>query len=150
MNDAGVPTMEELSLMPVTGQWLPIEDSFEQKLVDRMVRDGRTFVKALRYNLPAGQPLASAILTDAEESPTAICIARSGADEHQMSAALEDFETVNGSPAWLWRVVQGTMPPLPRQSRPPPVAGRVSAVHGLNVSPGKLKNDDQHQPKNGH
>jgi hypothetical protein len=116
LNDAGVPTMEELSLMPVTGQWLPIEDSFEQQLVERMVRDGRAFVKALRYNLPVGQFLASAILTDTEESPVALCIAPRGADEHQMAVALNDLETVNGSPTWVWWAAQGTIPPLPRQS----------------------------------
>ena len=33
LNNAGVPTIEELSLMPVTGQWLPIENSFERQLV---------------------------------------------------------------------------------------------------------------------
>ena len=142
LNEAGVPTIEELSLMPVTGQWLPIEDSFEQQLVERMVRDCRTFVKALRYNLPVGQLLASAILTDTAESPVAICIARGGANDEQVADVLKDLGTVNGSPAWVWWVAQGTIPPLPRQSRPLPVVGRVSAVHGRNASPGMLETND--------
>ena len=149
-NDAGIPTMEELSLMPVTGQWLPIEDSFEQQLVERMVRDGRTFVKALRYNLPVRQFLASAILTDAAESPVTLCIARGGADDEQMADVLKDFGTVNGSPTWVWWVARETMPPLPRQSLPLPVAGRVSAVHGRNAPPGMLETSDQQRPTNGH
>ena len=126
LNDAGVPTIEELSLMPVTGQWLPIEDSFEQQLIERLVRDGRTFVKGLRYNLPVAQLLASAILTDAGESPIALCIGPRGADDEQMAAAMADLASVNGSPAWVWRVAQGAMPPLPRQSRSIAVAERVS------------------------
>ena len=112
-----MPTIEELSLMPVTGQWLPIEDSFEQQLVERLVRDGRTFVKGLRYNLPVGQLLASVILTDAGESPVALCIAPRGADDEEMAVEMKDFAPVNGSPAWVWRVGQEAMPTLPRQSR---------------------------------
>ena len=117
LNDAGVPTIEELSLMPVTGQWLPVEDSFEQQLVERLVQDGRTFVKGLRYNLPVGQLLASVILTDAGESPIALCIAPRDADDEQMAAAVNDFASVNGSPAWVWRIDHGPMPTLPNQSR---------------------------------
>ena len=126
LNHAGVPTIEELSLMPLTGQWLPIEDSFEQQLIGRLVRDGRTFVKGLRYNLPVAQLLASVILTDAGESPIALCIGPRGGDDEQMAAAMTDLASVNGSPAWVWRVAQGAMPPLPRQSRSMAVAERVS------------------------
>ena len=101
----------------MTGQWLPIEDSFEQQLIGRLVRDGRTFVKGLRYNLPVAQLLASVILTDAGESPIALCIGPRGGDDEQMAAAMTDLASVNGSPAWVWRVGQGAMPTLPRQSR---------------------------------
>jgi len=121
-----VPAIEELSLMPVTGQWLPIEDSFEQQLVERLVRDRRAFVKGLRYNLPPGQMLASVILTDAGESPVALCIAPRGGDDEQMTAALNGFGPVNAVPAWVWRIDQGAMPPPPRQSRSMAVAERVS------------------------
>ena len=117
LNDAGVPTIEELSLMPVTGQWLPIEDSFEQQLVERLVRDGRAFVKGLRYNLPVGQLLASVILTDAGESPVALCIASRDADDEEMAVAMKDFAPVIGSPVWVWRMNQGAMPTLPGRSR---------------------------------
>jgi len=126
LNDAGVPTVEELSLMPVTGQWLPVEDAFEQQLVERLVQDGRTFVKGLRYNLPAGQMLASVILTDAGESPVALCIAPRGGDDEQMTAALNGFAPINAVPAWVWRIDLGAMPSPPRQSRSMAVPERVS------------------------
>ena len=126
LNDAGVPTIEELSLMPVTGQWLPVENAFEQQLVGRLVRDGRTFVKGLRYNLSVGQMLASVVLTDAGESPVALCIAPRGADEEQMAAGLREFAPVSGSPAWVWRVDQGAMPPLPHKGRPMAIAEHAS------------------------
>ena len=112
--------------MPVTGQWLPVEDAFELQLIERLVRDGRTFVKGLRYHLSVGQMLASAILTDAGESPVALCIAPRGADEEQMAAALKDFARVNGSPAWVWRVGQGAIPALPHKGRPMAIAEHAS------------------------
>ena len=63
---SGIPTIVELSLMPVTRQWLPVEDGFEKQLVEKLVGDGRSFVKGLRYNLGPGSALASATLTDCE------------------------------------------------------------------------------------
>ena len=71
----------------------------------------------LRYNLPVGQLLASVILTDAGESPVALCIAPRGAEDEEMAVAMKDFAPVNGSPAWVWRVGQEAMPTLRRQSR---------------------------------
>ena len=126
LNDAGVPTIEELSLMPVTAQWLPVEDAFEQQLVERLVRDGRTFVKGLRYNLSVGQILASVVLTDAGESPVALCIAPRGADEEQMAAGLREFAPVIGSPAWVWRVGQEAIPALPHRGGPMAIAQHAS------------------------
>ena len=113
LNDAGVPTIEELSLMPVTGQWLPIEDSFEQQLVERLVRDGRAFVKGLRYNLPVAQLLASAILIDTVESPLPLYV------ETRDSHDLAHNRTVGGelppdtACAWVWQPFISEMPALP-------------------------------------
>lgn len=47
-----------------TAQWLPIEDSFERQLVERLVAQGRSFIKGLRYNLRRDQCVATATLTD--------------------------------------------------------------------------------------
>jgi hypothetical protein len=37
VSSAGVPAIHELCLMPVTRQWLPVEDGFEKQLVERLV-----------------------------------------------------------------------------------------------------------------
>lgn len=47
---AGVPTIMELSLMPVTRQWLPVENEYENQLVERLVSDGCYFVKKWGIN----------------------------------------------------------------------------------------------------
>ena len=113
---AGVPTIEELSLMPVTSQWLPVEDSFEKQLVEMLVRDGRSFVKGLRYNMRPGQLLASAILIDAGDSPKGLFIAPHG-DDDESALAVENLAGTNGSAAWVWRTAEGAMPVLPARRR---------------------------------
>ena len=117
VSEAGIPAIAELSLMPVTGQWLPIEDPFEQQLVERLVRDGRSFVKGLRYNLSAGQVVASAVLTDSAESPIPLCIAPRGAYDEHLDGVIQDSQSADMSASWVWRVSQGAMPPLPSQRR---------------------------------
>jgi hypothetical protein len=64
VSSAGVPAITEMSLMPATAQWLPIEDSFERQLVEHLIADGRAFVKGLRYNLHRDQCVATVTLTD--------------------------------------------------------------------------------------
>lgn len=73
---AGIPTIVELSLMPATRHWLPVEDGFEKQLVNRLVLDGRSFAKGLRYNLRAGSEIASETPTDCEDS-AAVALRRS-------------------------------------------------------------------------
>lgn len=112
--ESGLPMIAELSLMLVTGQWMPIEDSFEQSLLERLVQERRAFVKGLRYNMPPGQTMASATLTDAGEFPVPLFIARSRLDLAQESAAAETLEMSRGSPAWTWVPALGAMPTLPQ------------------------------------
>ena len=114
---AGIPTIAELSLMPVTFQWLPIEDALEQQLIERLVREGRSFVKELRYNLPPQQALASAVLIDAGESPIPLYIAPLNIDRELADFPIQSGKQVNSSPAWFWHTAQQTMPPLPTQIR---------------------------------
>ena len=96
--------------MPVTAQWLPVENAFERQLVDRLVLDGRSFVKALRYDLRRDRRMASVVLTDAGESPEALWIL-AGADDG-WSGAIDDLG-VERAPAWTWHPAQGAMPLLP-------------------------------------
>jgi len=71
-----VPVVSELSLMPVTQHWLPVENAFDEQLVDLLVSQGRTFRKGLRYNLPARIPVANATLSDTGGEPCSLRISR--------------------------------------------------------------------------
>jgi hypothetical protein len=111
---AGIPTVIELSLMPVTRQWLPVEDAFEKQLIDRLVGDARSFVKGLRYNLGAASALASATLTDCEGSAHLLFVVPAGVEDNGRHLLVCDAST----PVWLWRPSSEAMPTLPpRQQR---------------------------------
>jgi hypothetical protein len=126
VSSAGVPAIHELCLMPVTRQWLPVEDGFEKQLLDRLVGENRSFVKGLHYNLGRGERIASAALTDCEGSAPMLFILPASLDE-----AAPDHESGDlGAPAWMWRRSGEPMPPFPlarpRTHRPEPAhAGRT-------------------------
>jgi hypothetical protein len=113
---AGIPTIVELSLMPVTRQWLPVEDGFEKQLIQRLVADGRSFLKGLRYNLGADSALASATLTDCEGSAPLLFVVHAGIEERGRNLQLCDPSV----PVWLWNPSSEAIASLPprRQHHP--------------------------------
>ena len=119
---AGVPSIVELSLMPVTRQWLPVEDAFEKQLVEKLVSDGRSCIKGLRYNLGAERALASATLTDCEGSAPLLFVVPAGVEDDGRYLQMSDSSV----PLWLWHPMAEAMPPLPR------TAGRRKAAGGLS------------------
>lgn len=66
---AGVPKIAELSLMPVTREWLPVASLTELRLISQLVAERRAFIKILRYGPQDGNHLASATLTDCGSTP---------------------------------------------------------------------------------
>jgi Protein of unknown function (DUF1173) len=105
----GLPTIVELSLMPVTRHWLPLEDAFDKQLIERLVSEGRSFVKGLRYNLGAESALATATLTDCEGSAPSLFVVRADVDDSGRHRQVCD---VSG-PVWVWNPSSEAMPSLP-------------------------------------
>jgi hypothetical protein len=123
---SGIPTIAELSLMPVTRQWLPVEDAFEKQLVEKLVGDGRSFIKALRYNLDAARALACATLTDCGRSAPLLFVVPAGFEDCERHLQLSDPST----PVWLWRPSSEAMPVLP------PRQGRRRSAMETAIEPG--------------
>ena len=111
----GIPTVAELSLMPVTQQWLPVEDAFDRQLVKRLVSDSRSFVKGLRYNLSSDSALASATLTDCQDSTPLLFVLRTGLEDDCKPFEVLSGSTVHRDLIWTWRPSVEAMPPLPQQ-----------------------------------
>lgn len=111
VSEAGIPTMAELSLMLVTQQWLPVDNSFEMQLVDRLVTERRSFIKGLRYNLPPGTVVAAASLLDTGVQPTMLFVS-SMAEATRWRPDGEAREQSSAA-TWLWHHMADAMPPLP-------------------------------------
>lgn len=109
VSGAGVPAIHELCLMPVTRQWLPVDDGFEKRLLDKLVGERRAFVKGLHYNLGKKERIASAALTDCEGSAPMLFIVPVDLDEPVPGHESGD----PGQPIWMWRRSGEAMPPLP-------------------------------------
>jgi hypothetical protein len=117
LNHAGVPTIDELSLMPVTNQWLSVDDAFDLQLTAQLVNEGRSFIKPLRYNLPPSEHLPAGLLIDCKDAPTAICIER--ASRHAVQGySIVAHGALAGSPTWWWHASEEAMPPLPPAYHP--------------------------------
>jgi hypothetical protein len=113
LSRVGVPSIDEVSLMPVTSQWLAVDDAFDFQLTERLVSEGRAFIKPLRYNLPTTQRLPTALLTDTGDATTTLAIDRpERRDVHDGLGAAEGM-SVNGSSTWCWRPDEQAMPALP-------------------------------------
>jgi hypothetical protein len=117
VSEAGLPAIAQMALMPVTAQWLPVEDTFEHQLLGKLVREQRCFARCLRYNMPAGSRLPMAVLLDLGREPLGLWIARRWPDESQVT------EPSQGVAAWHWSAAKEAIPPLPsaplRDSEPP-------------------------------
>lgn len=110
---SGVPVVSELCLMTVTQEWLPVENTFDEQLVDHLVNHGRTFRKGLRYNLPATIPLANATLMDTRGEPCSLRISRHAETDTEERKQTEPHQHTHLVQSWVWHPDGGAMPPLP-------------------------------------
>ncbi|WP_322074859.1 DUF1173 domain-containing protein [Burkholderia cepacia] len=123
LTPSGYATLDSISLMATTANWIPIEHAYDRMLIDTLTAQRRRFVKGLRYNLAREKPLASAVLTDVDR-PVGL----------YLNLASEEDEAVDGTPvqsvaelaadseldSWIWDVWE-PMPalPLPVSNRAP-------------------------------
>lgn len=113
VNQAGVAGVEEIGLMNVTENWLPFESRLEKSLLDALTREGRRFVKGMRYNLANSRPLATAVLTDTHP-PAALYIQPVGAGP-DYTQALDELIRGSKTRSWIWHPDTGGMPAIPNR-----------------------------------
>ena len=53
INSAGLPQLEEVTLMPTSSQWIPIDDALDLQLLERLVHEHRAFAKACATTHPS-------------------------------------------------------------------------------------------------
>jgi hypothetical protein len=114
VNQAGRASLEEVVLMHTNRNWIPVDDVFEQELVEQLMPAHR-FTKGLRLNLPRSKPLACAVTPDTLPKPTALYIVRPGAGEAYVRT-LDEMVEASSLESWIWRPAEGEMPKLPVRS----------------------------------
>jgi Protein of unknown function (DUF1173) len=115
---SGIPAIHELCLMPATRQWLPVEDGFEKQLIERLVSEGRSFVKGLRYNAHRSSAVISATLTDCGSPPAQLWLHREGPAGERVAPASVTAASKGQPGEWHWCPQQEAMPSLPAKPQP--------------------------------
>ncbi len=110
--------IDAASLMMTSEQWIPVEGVHELPLIDALVRQGRRFVRPLRYDASGTEAFANALLLDAGPQPLALHLLSPYSDERSRVARLRAIEREPHG-AWVWQTDQ-PMPELPA------VAGRAA------------------------
>src|SRR3546814_12658838 len=75
MGASGLAQIFEMSVMPVTREWIPYERLEERMLVTQAIEEKRHFVKGMRVNLGLEMPIASLTLTDTGAEAPAVYLA---------------------------------------------------------------------------
>lgn len=111
VSSSGLPTIDSLSLVTFTPEWIPVDSPHEAQLVRSLVNCRRSFVKTLRYNLCAGTSMASAVLTDLGD-PFELYIATESDTTEECPV---EPASAPDSPArhWVWHPSQQPIPPFP-------------------------------------
>ncbi|SDN95284.1 DUF1173 domain-containing protein [Ensifer sp. YR511] len=112
-SESGAIAINEIALMVVTEQWLPVENTHEARLLEQLTRMYRKTIKGLRFHLATTQPFANAMLPEQKPCPAALYIVPPGAGEEFEIALQEMIDARPDVAPWLWRVADGDMPPLP-------------------------------------
>ena len=110
---AGIAAIEEVALMVVNEHWLPFEDIYELRLLEKLSHLKRKSVKGLRFNLPRDAPIVSVTLPEQKPSPIAMFIVPASAGEDYERALAEMIEARPEITPWVWRVAEGDIPQLP-------------------------------------
>lgn len=119
----GYATIDEITLMVTTANWIPIESDADSSLIGLLTDHHRHFIKTLRYGLPPQRPIASAVLVDTQPGPVALYLLQQPPTSEEASV-LEDLVKSTTYPAWWWIVSAGAPPRLPAlhdyRGQPPP------------------------------
>ena len=99
---SGLAQIYEMTVMPVTREWMPYEGLEERSLVTQAVDQRRHFVKGMRVNLGLEAPIASLTLTDTGAEATAVYLAHN-LPEPRYDEALQQLMRTRGVQHMTWR-----------------------------------------------
>ena len=113
LTSGGQPMIDEMCLLPVSGQWIPVDDGFELRLIDSLVRQGRSFRKSLHLNSKVPSLSPSAMLLDVDAAPVGLALDRYSEEGVDAATVVES----DSSTDWPWRIRVKDLPAFPASKR---------------------------------
>ena len=108
-------SIDAISLMLTSSEWIPVEGGSDAQLVATLVSEGRRFLKPLRYDAKASARYPSALLLDTGAAPTPLTVISPVLlDPRQVISVGAEMDSA--SDGWAWRISEG-MPSLPVSQR---------------------------------
>jgi hypothetical protein len=105
--------IESLTLMMVSDQWIPLDHIHEKPLVDKLVREQRTFIKPLRYEAQHAGHFPNLQLLDVGAQPVALDILSAFLAPQERTAKANGIAAHQGF-GWVWDTSQcAVVPDLP-------------------------------------
>lgn len=111
--------IDEISLMAVNENWIPVENAWEKELIDKLTEEGRQFDKSLRYNRSSDEPLPSVIIYDTYPRTAMYVVPSQLAEKPPYMSALQAIFERNkeGMAFWApWLPGKDDMPEIPPRS----------------------------------
>jgi hypothetical protein len=122
--------VDSLTLMLVTDQWIPLDGLYELPLIEELTRQGRAFIKPLKFDAKTAAGFPNVLLLDAGAVPVPLNVVSPFMDAKDRAIKEKVIKTAAGT-AWCWETDK-EMPPLPPRvntSRQP-----RHAIPGVDVS----------------
>lgn len=113
-DDIGIFHLERAHLTLLDEAWMPIDSMYEAEVLTKMRNEERRFSRALRYNLPKAEPIATAILTDTDKPTAMFLVTEENVEQYR--ALAEDLETTANMAVWYWRYKEMAMAQLPAKA----------------------------------
>ena len=122
--------VDALTLMLVTDQWIPLDGLYELPLVEALQRQGRAFIKPLKFDAKSAASFPNVLLLDAEAAPIPLHVVSPFMDPKDR-AIKEKAIKATGASVWSWET-GNDMPALP--ARVKAAARHPSVQEAANVS----------------
>jgi hypothetical protein len=109
----GVYFVDTATLVMLSSTWIPLDQPYEQLLIDELVRQQRRFLKPLRFESKQGATFPNAVLLDTGDTETALDIVTPFMADRDR--ALKQQALSKRTAGWTWDMqTQQEPPPLPR------------------------------------
>lgn len=122
-NEKGFIAADEIALMRVTTDWIPIDSGFEGQIARRLVADRRSFEKPLQYDPLLDETFPDFLLLDAGAEPLPMEVFGFSGEEYELRKAekIQHYQQ-SGKPWWFWEPAE-----LPSPTPFPPAHQRGEA-----------------------